>query len=165
MLFLKLVYRRIAYLFIALCLLLLTLIGSVVAQIDTLQPPITNADITEQDQPPPPDDPVQTNQVDSTFLTSRSPQSANQVTAVGGTWTPQGPSPAYNGQVENITNLEVAGAIHTVAAHPISSTILYAGSVNGGIWRTDNATAASPTWVPLTDNKSSLSISAPVRPS
>ena len=37
---------------------------------------------------------------------------------------------------------------------------LYVGAVNGGIWRTWNATSASPTWTPLTDFKQSLSIGA-----
>jgi len=80
---------------------------------------------------------------------------------VGGKWTAQGPGPTRNGQAENIIpNNEVVGAINTVAAHPTDSNILYAGGVNGGIWRTSNATAASPTWTPLTDNFPSLSIGA-----
>src|SRR5215813_7057329 len=80
---------------------------------------------------------------------------------VGGTWTAQGPGPILNGQVENISpNNEVVGAIHTVAAHPTDANILYVGGVNGGIWRTGNAKAASPHWTPLTDNLPSLSIGA-----
>lgn len=73
-------------------------------------------------------------------------------------WTPIGPGPAYDGQVENITNREVVGAINAVAAHPSNANILYAGAANGGIWRTANATAASPTWVRLSDSMGSLSI-------
>src|SRR5215510_3694906 len=84
------------------------------------------------------------------------------VTSVfGGSWTAQGPGPTRNGQVDNVTpNNEVDGAIHTVAAHPTDANILYVGGVNSGIWRTGNATAASPTWIPLTDNFPSLSIGA-----
>jgi uncharacterized repeat protein (TIGR01451 family) len=83
------------------------------------------------------------------------------ITSVGGTWTAQGPGPTRNGQVENIIpNNEVVGAIHTVAAHPTDSNILYVGAVNGGVWRTSNATTTSPTWTPLTDNFPSLSIGA-----
>src|SRR6266545_327481 len=79
----------------------------------------------------------------------------------GGQWTAQGPGPTQNGQVEHVTpNNEVVGAIHAVAAHPTDSNIHYVGAVNGGIWRTGNATAASPTWTPLTDNFASLSIGA-----
>ncbi|HEU0179039.1 MAG TPA: hypothetical protein VFV58_32645 [Blastocatellia bacterium] len=78
--------------------------------------------------------------------------------AVGGRWVAQGPGPTRNGQVENISpNNEVVGAIQTLAPHPTDSSILYVGAVNGGIWRTRNATAASPNWTPLTDNFPSLS--------
>src|SRR5262245_38993383 len=79
----------------------------------------------------------------------------------GGSWTAQGPGPTKNGQVENISpDDEVVGAIHAVAAHPSDPNILYVGGVNSGIWRTGNATAASPNWTPLTDNFPSLSIGA-----
>ena len=82
----------------------------------------------------------------------------------GAVWLPQGPGPTQNGQVENVApNNEVVGAIHTLAAHPTNPDILYAGAVNGGIWRTMNATAASPTWTPLTDDLRSLSIGALAR--
>jgi hypothetical protein len=39
---------------------------------------------------------------------------------------------------------------------------MYAATVNGGIWKTTNATSASPTWTPLTDQAfpSSLSINS-----
>jgi uncharacterized repeat protein (TIGR01451 family) len=85
----------------------------------------------------------------------------SSITSVGGNWTAQGPGPTRNGQVENIIpNNEVVGAIHTVAAHPTDSNILYVGAVNGGVWRTSNATTTSPTWTPLTDNFPSLSIGA-----
>jgi uncharacterized repeat protein (TIGR01451 family) len=47
-----------------------------------------------------------------------------------------------------------------VAAHPTDANILYVGAVNGGVWKTTNATAASPHWTPLTDNFPSLSIGA-----
>ncbi len=76
-------------------------------------------------------------------------------------WVAQGPGPTINGQVENVTpNNEVVGAIHTVVAHPTDADILWLGGTNGGIWRTENATAASPHWQPLTDDLSSLSIGA-----
>ena len=78
----------------------------------------------------------------------------------GSIWVPQGPSPTRNGQVEGIFNGEVVGCIHAVAPHPTNPDILFLGGVNGGVWRTLNATAASPTWVPLTDALGSLSISS-----
>src|SRR5262245_26907641 len=88
-------------------------------------------------------------------------QSPPVTRVVGGQWIAQGPGPTRNGQVENISpNNEVVGAIHTVAAHPTDANILYVGGVNGGIWRTGNAKAASPHWTPLTDNLPSFSIGA-----
>jgi len=94
----------------------------------------------------------------------RPPGDPNGISALSGTipgtWTAQGPGPAYNGQVDGIANKEVSGAIHTVAAHPTDPDILYIGAANGGVWQTTNATAASPTWTPLTDNQASLSIGA-----
>jgi photosystem II stability/assembly factor-like uncharacterized protein len=80
---------------------------------------------------------------------------------IGGTWRAQGPGPIQNGQVEKvIPNNEVVGAISTVAAHPTDANTLYVGAVNGGIWKTNNATAASPHWTPLIDNLPALSIGA-----
>ena len=78
----------------------------------------------------------------------------------GSLWVPQGSAPTRNGQVEGIFNGEVVGCIHAVAPHPSNPNILFLGGVNGGVWRTLNATAASPTWVPLTDSLGSLSISS-----
>ena len=78
-----------------------------------------------------------------------------------GTWTAQGPAPTRNAQVQNLSpNNEVSGAVHAVVAHPTNPNILYIGAVNGGVWRTTNATAASPAWTPLTDFEQSLSIGA-----
>ena len=81
--------------------------------------------------------------------------------AVGGNWKAQGPGPISPAQVENIApGNEAVGAIHTVAAHPTSAKILYAGSVNGGVWKTNNADAPLPNWTPLTDFASSSAIGA-----
>lgn len=73
----------------------------------------------------------------------------------------QGPSPITGGQVESVTpDDEVAGAVHTVVAHPDDPDIAWIGTVNGGIWRTNDATSASPNWTPLTDQQAGLSIGA-----
>ena len=83
---------------------------------------------------------------------------------VGGTWAAGGPGPITGGQAigtpNNTANDLVNGAIKSVAAHPTDASTIYVGTVNGGIWKTTNATVASPTWVPLTDTQSSLSMSA-----
>jgi len=87
--------------------------------------------------------------------------SIQNIPSTSGTWTTQGPAPNTGGQVQNLNpNNEVSGAIHAVVAHPTDPNILYVGAVNGGIWRTTNATAVSPTWAPLTDFEQSLSIGA-----
>src|SRR5207245_2750207 len=55
----------------------------------------------------------------------------------------------------------VSGAIEVVAVHPNQPGTVFVGSVNGGIWRTSNATpGTTPTWTPLTDQFPSLSIGA-----
>ena len=54
----------------------------------------------------------------------------------------------------------VCGAVSRLAPHPTNASILYAGAVNGGVWRTTNATAVAPTWTPLTDQLASPSIGA-----
>ena len=86
------------------------------------------------------------------------PRSANRF---GPPWIPQGPGPIEGGQIENVQpDNGVAGAVHALAAHPTDPDVLYAGAVNGGVWRTRNATAQHPIWEPLTDSLRSLSISA-----
>ncbi len=75
-----------------------------------------------------------------------------------GVWVAQGPSPTINAQVGIPPNNDVNGAIQSLAPHPTDANILYIGSVNGGVWKTTNATATNPTWVQLTDDLPSLSI-------
>lgn len=81
-----------------------------------------------------------------------------QPDVIGGPWGVQGPGPSNNGQLEGIPNRPVTGAVNALAAHPTNPDILYLGAVNGGVWRTLNAAAASPVWTPLMDGQSSLSI-------
>ncbi|MBL8297396.1 MAG: hypothetical protein JNN30_03510 [Rhodanobacteraceae bacterium] len=78
----------------------------------------------------------------------------------GGTWTPLGPGPTQSAQVSVPPSNEVSGAVQAIAAHPSNADILYIGAVNGGIWKTTNATAAQPTWTPQTDALQSQSIGA-----
>ncbi len=57
-------------------------------------------------------------------------------------WTSQGPAAISEGLVHNLQpNNPVTGAIQTVVAHPTNPNILYLGAVNGGIWKTTNATS------------------------
>jgi hypothetical protein len=84
-------------------------------------------------------------------------------------WQAEGPAPIFGGQAEGInadlarapnafTN-PVAGAINAVAADPGDANRIFVGTVNGGVWRTLNATSGNPTWTPLTDQLPSLAIS------
>jgi len=77
----------------------------------------------------------------------------------GSIWMAQGGAPTWDGDA-GVANGEVAGAIQAVVQHPTNPNIMYVGTVNGGIWRTANATADHPTWTPLTDFAPSLSISS-----
>jgi hypothetical protein len=71
-------------------------------------------------------------------------------TVLGG-WVPIGPAPATGGQNENVgTDNAVVGAIHALAPHPTDPDTLYVGTVNGGVWKTTNATAPVPLWYPST---------------
>ena len=81
-------------------------------------------------------------------------------TVLAQTWTPQGPAPTRQGQVEGIVNGEVAGAVNAVAPHPTDANIVYIAAVNGGIWKSTNAMAVTPTWVRQTDFQASLTMGA-----
>lgn len=84
--------------------------------------------------------------------------SARGADAVLTAWVERGPAPTRNAQVDVPPNNEVCGAIQALAPHPTDANVLYIGAVNGGVWRTNNALAASPSWAPLTDALPSQSI-------
>lgn len=92
--------------------------------------------------------------------TTGAPAAAATVEA---TYTPVGPGPITNGQVENVAGPnpnEVAGAVTAIVAHPTDANTAWIGTPNGGVWRTNNATATAPTWTPQFDQQPSLSIGA-----
>ena len=83
----------------------------------TEEPPVSPPDEdpeANEGRPPPP-------------VVTQQQQRATALTTVGGPWAAQGPGPATDGQVENIPNMEVVGAVHVLAAHPTNADILYAG--------------------------------------
>jgi hypothetical protein len=70
------------------------------------------------------------------------------------TWVEQGPGPILNGaNTEGMPGNPVAGAINAIVADPMPADIVFVGTVNGGVWKTSNATTATPTWTPLTDQQ------------
>ncbi len=75
-----------------------------------------------------------------------------------GPWISSGGPSFGNSNFSLPPNTDVSGSVVAIAAHPTNANILYAAGVGGGVWRTANATAASPTWTPLTDNLASLSM-------
>jgi hypothetical protein len=76
------------------------------------------------------------------------------------TWAQAGPRPSKDGQVEGIQDGEVVGAVKAIAPHPSDPNTVYAGAVNGGVWKTTNALAAHPHWSVLTDGLGAASIGA-----
>ena len=79
---------------------------------------------------------------------------------VASTWQSLGPAPTQNAQLSVSPSNEISGAVQALAPHPVNANILYAGAVNGGIWRTDNATAAQPVWTAQTEFMPSQSITS-----
>ncbi|MCW5852363.1 MAG: VCBS repeat-containing protein [Anaerolineae bacterium] len=82
--------------------------------------------------------------------------------AVGPTWVFQGPAPELYAQ-QDLINVAVdqepvSGNVVSIAPSPTDANRVYIAGVNGGVWKTTNATAASPTWTPLGDTLQSLSI-------
>ena len=67
-----------------------------------------------------------------------------------------GPSAVIQGN-DNPPNGSAAGAIQAIAADPSRPGTIYAGAVNGGIWKTTNG---GTSWIPLIDQKASLSIAS-----
>src|SRR5262245_13804137 len=74
-------------------------------------------------------------------------------------WQEQGPGPITRGQVA-VGDLVgpfardddfVAGAVNAITVDPMDANRMIVGTVNGGIWKTTNALAASPVWEPTTD--------------
>ncbi len=82
------------------------------------------------------------------------------------TWIAEGPAPNTNGQDENIAAEPgggpnaVSGAIEAIAVNPGNNSQVFVGTVNGGIWRSNNFFAATTPWTPLTDQFPALEISA-----
>ena len=90
-------------------------------------------------------------------------------------WIEQGPTLA-TGSYSRLGNGQVNGAVQTVATHPTNANIIYAGTVNGGVWKTTTALRGTNNsdddgdgstdepdeigWTPLTDQFPSLAINA-----
>jgi|GEM_PF-3287439 len=92
------------------------------------------------------------------MLTLSAGVSAQTSSVLSRSWNPRGAAPLLFAQADIVADSPVSGAINAIAAHPTNADILYIGAVNGGVWRTTNATAANPNWTHLTDTIDSLSV-------
>ena len=56
------------------------------------------------------------------------------------TWPQEGPSPIV-GQMDPVdfAHNDITGAVHRLVVDPANASIVYAGSANGGLWKTTNA--------------------------
>ena len=74
-------------------------------------------------------------------------------------WFSQGPGLSTNGDLNISAQAHpTSGGVSAIAPHPTNPNTLYIGTVNGGVWRSYNATSNNVLWVPLTDAQPSLSI-------
>ena len=77
-------------------------------------------------------------------------------------WIPDGPQPILDAPSVSAAPGDAAGgAVQSIAINPNNAQQIYIGTVNGGIWRSNNADPANPddvTWSPLTDQLESLAI-------
>jgi hypothetical protein len=81
-------------------------------------------------------------------------------------WVALGPSQIPGGQTD--TSLgggpnpfaagTVSGRVSAIAVDPTDPNTVYCGGAQGGVWKTTNALAASPTWTPISDFEASLAI-------
>jgi hypothetical protein len=76
-------------------------------------------------------------------------------------WVEQGPGPMQSAQVTVPPGDFATGAVESIAINPNDTSQIYVGTVNGGVWRTDNADPSNPdatVWTPLTDLQGSLAM-------
>lgn len=80
------------------------------------------------------------------------------------TWLEQGPGPENNGGAVVAPNNAVNGATEVLLAHPSIANMAFAGTVAGGVWRTNDITGggnpANIAWEPVTDRLPSLYVGA-----
>jgi len=73
-------------------------------------------------------------------------------------WVEEGPGSLNRDPTRNIfRGLPWSGAVEAIASHPANANIIFAGTVNGGVWRSMDA---GVNWEPLTDQFPSLAIGA-----
>ena len=71
-------------------------------------------------------------------------------------WQDEGPGLIHSDLTKDAPFPE-SGAVEAIAVHPANDQILFAASVNGGVWRTENG---GQTWTAMTDELPSLSFTS-----
>src|SRR5437588_3002 len=83
------------------------------------------------------------------------------------TWAAEGPAPITDGGTSatggNVLGPTAAtslksGAVNQIAVDPTNSKHVFAATVNGGVWETNDFTVANPVWTTATDRMPSLAI-------
>src|SRR6266498_3021923 len=71
-------------------------------------------------------------------------------------WRDQGPGPISS--AGSSVGATFAGAINGIAADAFNANLMFVATVNGGVWRSMNATATTPQWTTATDQFPSFSM-------
>jgi photosystem II stability/assembly factor-like uncharacterized protein len=72
-------------------------------------------------------------------------------------WVQMGPMAIPNGQTYGGARVLVSGRVTAIVVDPTNSNVIYAGTAQGGVWKTSDGGA---TWTPQNDNNVSLAIGA-----
>jgi hypothetical protein len=75
-------------------------------------------------------------------------------------WAELGPSRIPKGQTDTTAGprTTVSGRVSAIAVDPTNPDVVFVGGAQGGVWKSTNATSASPTWTALTDSQPSLAV-------
>jgi hypothetical protein len=119
-----------------------------------------------------PSDSIPVGALGAAFTRSRhdNDDSSDPDDAEEGHWRALGPSTIPQGQTDSTLGVlsPVSGRVSAIAGHPTDPDTVYVGGAQGGVWKTTNATASHPHWVPLTDHEASLAVGSiaidPVNP-
>ncbi len=82
--------------------------------------------------------------------------SLDRSSAPAAVWNSVGPMPINSLYQSAIGNL--SGRINWIAVHPTDNNIVLLGTATGGIWRSTNALATTPTFTPVSDNQIDLAV-------
>ncbi len=94
--------------------------------------------------------------VETKMNQERLQQQNNSLMILAPNWTQLGPAPIPNGQTSGFS-VAVSGRTTAIAIHPTNPNLVYAGTANGGVYRSVDG---GNTWTPIFDAAQSLAIGA-----